>query len=171
MWAPAFKLRSYHFVGPGYVNASVHLYMSPRSCDTIVGCDILASPSSLAHVLQSLALQQWILLSRLIVLKPSCEIAACPVRLGWPVAAHKTGKAELHLQNSGRDAIRCLISIQCAEAKSKDIDTMIPEAIIIKCLGVVLFRDPGSAYSPNCRRYAQCMPDVFSKSLRFRRLK
>lgn len=32
---------------------------------------------------------------------------------------------------------------------SKDIDTMIPEAIIVKCLGVVLFRDKGWD-SPNC---------------------
>ena len=45
-------------------------------------------------------------------------------------------------------------------------------AIIVKCLGLGLgmFRDPDWD-SPNCRRHAQFVPAVFSKSLRFRRLK
>ena len=42
--------------------------------------------------------------------------------------------------------------------------------IIVEYLGDVLFRDPGWV-SPNCRRHPQFMPALFSKSLRFRRLK
>ena len=104
----------------------------------------------------------------LVLLKPSCKIAACLVHFGWPVAArmlvkstwffHETGKAELHLQRSGRDVIRCLI---CCSMCS---------VIIVEYLGDVLFCDPGWV-SPNCRRHPQFMPALFSKSLRFRRLK
>ena len=104
----------------------------------------------------------------LVSLRPSCKTAACLVHFGWPVAARmlikstwffdETGKAELHLQRSGRDVIRCLI---CCSICS---------VIIVEYLGDVSFRDPGWV-SPNCRRHPQFMPSLFSKSLRFRRLK
>ena len=57
-----------------------------------------------------------------------------------------------------RDVIRCLIC--CSNCS----------VIIVEYLGDVLFCDPGWV-SPNCRRHPQFMPSLFSKSLRFRRLK
>ena len=66
----------------------------------------------------------------------------------------KTSPAKIR---QGRDQmLDYLFHPQCAEAKSKDIGAMIPEAINVACLGVVLFRDKGWD-SPNCRRHAQCM--------------
>ena len=91
----------------------IYLYLvSPCSCDSTAGCDFLHS-----HLVFFMCYNLFLCI--LVSLRPSCKIAACLVRFGWPVAArmlvkstwffHETGKAELHLQRSGRDVIRCLI--------------------------------------------------------------